>query len=342
MMEQEPKMRGAPADERPKSPIHKALEKQTKRGETPVEKSQAARGDMHTAGRKPEEHTAHATPAQETPHEDAHDHDAGHHTSQQEEAHKVAIITGASGGIGSAIALHLASSNYNVVLVSQDKEKLHEVQSELAKYRVKTILRECDVTKPEQVHNTVQHTISQLGRVDLLVNCAGYGVYGELETMPLKDINGQMLTNYFGSVLFIKECLPKLKESRGVIVNVASMAGLIGVRNMAAYSASKHAVVGLSESLRFELEGTGVAVCVVCPGKVKTPFFDGESFKSVDWAHDDSGITPTEVATAVDRALHTRKFVHIVPNRHRIELIFGRLLPDSWMRRVVKREMKEA
>jgi short-subunit dehydrogenase len=298
----EQKMRGAPADEKPKSPIHKAINK-----EQPHNAVEAA---LQPEGVEVPKH--------------------------DEPAHKVAIVTGASSGIGKAIALHLASNNYNVVLVARKKEGLHEVEQELAKYKVKTLVRECDVTKVVQVHETVQHTIKMFGRIDVLVNCAGYGVYGPLETMRLEDINGQMLTNYFGSVLFIKETLTKLKESKGVIVNIASMAGLTGLPNMAAYSASKHAVVGLSDSLRYELDGTGVAVCVVAPSKVKTNIFQHESFKNVDWAQDDSGIVPSAVAREVDKAIKERKFMYVVPSRYRFAMFLKGILPDSFMKKRMK------
>jgi uncharacterized protein len=296
------KMRGAPADEKPKSPIHKAFNK-----EKPHNAVEAAL----------QQETEATQPA------------ALHDT---EPAHKVAIITGASSGIGKAVALHLASNNYNVVLVARKKDKLHEVEQELAKYKVKTLVRECDVTKIVQVHDTIQHTIKSFGRIDVLVNCAGYGVYGPLENMRLEDINGQMVTNYFGTVLFIKEALAKLKESKGVIINIASMAGLTGIPNMAAYSASKHAIVGLSEALRYELDESGVAVSVVAPGKVKTRIFDHESFKNVDWAHDDSGIVASAVAREVDKAIKEREFLYIVPSRYRFEMFLKHMLPDFLIR----------
>jgi short-subunit dehydrogenase len=137
-------------------------------------------------------------------------------------------------------------------------------------------------------------------------------------------------------VLFIKECLPKLKESKGTIINIASVDGLVGTPKMAAYSASKHAVVGLSESLRFELEGTGVSVSCICPGKVKTNFFKNESFKDAPFAEDD-GVVPSAVARAVDRAIHERSFMYCVPSSKRLELILHRILPETIARKITKR-----
>lgn len=316
--EKELKIRGAPAGETPKSPFARRLSEKEN-------KPKAAAPDApHNAVEEALEHG----------HEEKKDHGLLHHPTH---AHKVAIITGASSGIGKAVALHLASSNYNLVLVSRKRQGLHEVEQELAKYNIKALVRECDVTKVVQVHETVQHTIKEFGHIDVLVNCAGIGIYGNLEEMRLEDINNQMLTNYFGTVLFIKECLPKLKETKGNIINVASMVGLIGMPNLAAYSASKHAVVGLSESLRYEVERDGVAVSCICPGKVRTNFFQHQSFESVAWAHDDSGINPSAVATVVQRAIKERKLIYTVPARHKIELLIGRLLPESWVKHRIKR-----
>jgi len=311
-MEQEFKIRGAPVGEEPKSPIHKAIHKQRQ------------------AKEKPE-------PKQEEPVQIEQESSVEEHN---EPPHRVAVVTGASSGIGKAVALHLASSNFDLMLVARNKEALKEVQAELAKYRVKVIIRECDVTKIVQVHETINHAAKAFGHINVLVNCAGYGVYGPIETMRLEDINGQMLTNYFGSVLFIKESLAHLKETKGVIVNIASIAGLVGVPQMAAYSASKHAIVGLSESLRWELSNTGVAVCCVCPGKVDTKFFENESFKDVAYAQD-KGIMPSDVARVVDKAIHERKALYTVPSYHKLELFMGRLLPESWIRKQVKSKMKQ-
>jgi uncharacterized protein len=294
-MQEELKPRGAPVGETPKSPLLRSLNKKSEKQD-------------------PKPHNAVEEALQAAPKEEHHD------------TRKVAIITGASSGIGKAVAVHLASNNYNLVLLARKKEGLHHVEQELAKYKIRTLVRECDVTKVAQVHDTVQHVIKAFGRIDVLVNNAGYAVHGPIESMKLEDVNGQMVTNYFGTVLFTKECLPKLKESKGVVVNMASIAGLVGIPDMAAYSASKFAIVGFSEALRYELDGE-VDVCVVAPGKVKTDLFKHESFKDVAWAHDDSGIVPSAVAAVVDEAIRERKFMNVVPANYKVQLWLKNLLP---------------
>jgi short-subunit dehydrogenase len=320
---EEYKIRGAPKDEVPKSPLLRRMndKQQEKTGTHPASHPSASL--THT-------------PVKEFTPED-HEEKEGmlHHTTT---AHKVALITGASSGIGKATAVLLASNNYNLVLVARKKEGLNELKEELSKYNIHALVRECDVTKAAQVHETIAHVTKEFGRLDVLVNCAGIGIYGTLEEMRLEDVNAQMVTNYFGTVLFIKESLPLLKESHGTIVNVASMAGLVGVPHLSAYSATKHAVVGLSEGLRYELDGTGVKVCCICPGKVHTNFFQHQSFDSVAWAHDNSGIQPGDVARVIHKAIHERKLLYTVPRNLRFQLLLGRLLPESWTKRRLKRD----
>jgi uncharacterized protein len=301
-MEEEVKIRGPPVGEVPKSPL---LRRKAKVEEKPAEILK-------------EEHHV------------------------EEVQRKVAVITGASSGIGKAVTLHLAASNYDLVLVARKKEPLQQLQQELAKFAVKTIVRECDVTKVAQVHDTIHHAIKAFGRIDVLVNSAGLGIYGSFEEMKLEDINTQMVTNYFGTVLFIKEALPKLKESKGVIVNVASTAGLIGVPQMAAYSASKHAVLGLSESLRFELHDHGVSVSCVCPGKVDTNFFANKSFEDVKYATEKKAMPPSAVAKLVDKAIRERKFLYVTPAHQRILLLLRQLFPESFTRTTLRKEMRQA
>ncbi|MBR9700699.1 SDR family NAD(P)-dependent oxidoreductase [Candidatus Woesearchaeota archaeon] len=250
---------------------------------------------------------------------------------------KTALITGASSGIGRSTALLLASEGYDLVLVGRNMRRLRETEREVSKFAVECLVRQCDVTRAVEVHNTVNHALKKFSRLDVLVNNAGYGVYGAAESMSLKNINGQMLTNYFGTVLFMKECLDALKETGGSIVNVASIAGLTGFPRMAGYVASKHAVVGFSESLHYELLEEGVSVSCVCPGKVKTAFFDNESFKDVPWAKTDSGLEPKKVADTILKAIKERKFLYPIPKRTARKLLFKEILPKHFLNRLMKK-----
>jgi len=250
---------------------------------------------------------------------------------------KVAIITGASSGIGKAVAIQLARDSYNLVLVALEAEALGAITRELASFPIDALSHQGDVTRAGEARQIADRTLGAFGRIDVLVNSAGYAVYGPFESMHLDDINGQMLTNYVGSVSLIKECLPHLKATKGAIINIASTAGFTGIPRLAGYSASKHAVVGFSEALTFELYGTGVSVSVIAPGKVKTNIFAHPSFKDVRWAHDDSGITPDVVARVIVKAIKKRRFLYVLPRSRRLALILKRMLPDG----IVNRKMAD-
>jgi len=250
---------------------------------------------------------------------------------------KVAIITGASSGIGRAVAFQLARDSYNLVLVALEAEALGALTRELASFPVDALSYQGDVTRTGEARQIADRTLGAFGRIDVLVNSAGYAVYGPFESMHLDDINGQMLTNYFGTVSLIKECLPHLKATKGTIINIASTAGLTGIPRLAGYSASKHAVVGFSEALKYELYGTGVSVSVIAPGKVRTNIFAHPSFDGVRWAHDESGITPDVVARLIGKAIKKRRFLYILPRSRKLALILKRMLPDG----VVSRRMAD-
>jgi uncharacterized protein len=250
---------------------------------------------------------------------------------------RVAIVTGASSGIGKAVAIQLAHDNYNLVLVALDADALGVITRELAPFPIDALSHQGDVTRTGEARQIADRTLDAFGHIDVLVNSAGYAVYGPVESMHLDDINGQMLTNYVGTVSLIKECLPHLKATKGAIINIASTAGLTGMPRLAAYSASKHAVVGFSEALNYELDGTGVSVSVIAPGKVKTNIFTHPSFKDVRWAHDDSGITPDVVARVIGKAIRQRRFLYILPSSRKLALFLKSMLPDVIVKRFVER-----
>lgn len=180
-------------------------------------------------------------------------------------------------------------------------------------------------------------SLEAFGRIDVLINAAGYAVYGPFESMDMNDISGQMLTNYIGTVALIKECLPHLKVSKGAVINIASTAGFTGIPRLAGYSASKHAVVGFSEALKYELDGTGVSVSVIAPGKVQTNIFAHLSFTRVRWARDDSGMTPDVVAREIGKAIKQRRFLYILPRSRLVALVLKHALPDF----IVKRKLRD-
>lgn len=185
---------------------------------------------------------------------------------------RVILITGASSGIGEEIARLLARRGDFPVLVARRAEPLRKLTEELGTGAAYP----CDVTDGESVQNLVDEVKKTWGRIDVLINNAGYGLFGGALEIPMRDYEGMIQTNYLGAVRLTRAVIPHMLEAGGGrIVNIASVAGLAGSPNLAAYSASKFALIGFSESLDLEYAPT-IRVGVLCPGPVRTPFFRGE------------------------------------------------------------------
>lgn len=185
---------------------------------------------------------------------------------------KVIAITGASSGIGAAMAERFAGLGARMALIARNAENLEAVRSRIGSGHLAVV---ADVTKEEQVERAVARIIEAFGRIDVWVNNAGFGLFKPLAEMTMEEIARLMEVNYLATVRCTKAVLPHMLEAgSGNIVNIASVAGKIGTARAAAYSASKYAVIGFTQSLRAELHGTGVRVSVINPGPVDTPFFD--------------------------------------------------------------------
>ena len=185
---------------------------------------------------------------------------------------KAIIITGASRGIGAATARILAK-DHNLVLVARRKNDLQQIADEVIKKHGNVLIMPCDVTVEEQVRETVKLTEEKFGRIDILINNAGIGSYKRVDEFTLDEFKHIIDVNIIGTFLFTKYViLGMIERKKGQVINVASVAGLSGFKNGSAYSASKFAVVGFSESLREDVKQHGIAVSIVCPGAVNTSF----------------------------------------------------------------------
>jgi short-subunit dehydrogenase len=189
-----------------------------------------------------------------------------------------ALVTGASSGIGRALALRIARAGARVVLVARRADELEQLADEIRAARGEVTVLPCDVSDAAQVADTAAKARAEWGGIDLLVNNAGYGHHRTFLEWSLEDMERVMRVNYFGSLYFTKALLPAMVEQqRGWIVFVASVAGKIAPPEESAYAASKFAMVGLAASLSLEVEDAGVHVLTVCPGVIRTPFFDEEA-----------------------------------------------------------------
>jgi short-subunit dehydrogenase len=227
---------------------------------------------------------------------------------------KVVLITGGSSGIGRASAIQFAKKGASLILVARNKTKLDTVSNDLKKFNVSILTFECDVSNKLQVENMAKTILNKYGSVDVLVNNAGFAIYGSVSKTSIEEIESQMATNYFGMVYCVKNFLPSmLKKKSGHIVNVASVAGSFGLPGIASYCASKFAMLGFSEGLKHELKGSGVGITVVSPIMVRTNFFDHPSFEKMP-KYSPTSLSPETVAKAILRASNSSRLEIIVPS----------------------------
>jgi len=182
---------------------------------------------------------------------------------------KVVLVTGSSGGIGRATAEAFLAEEWTVYATARDTDDVED----LADAGCETA--ELDVTKPAQCKNVVEDVIEAEGRLDCLVNNAGYGQAGALEDVSTRDLHRQFDVNVYGPHRLVRAALPQMRDQEeGTIVNVSSVAGRVATPGMGAYSGSKFALEGMSDSLRGEVGKFGIDVCLIEPGPVDTGFDD--------------------------------------------------------------------
>ena len=185
----------------------------------------------------------------------------------------VAVVTGASSGIGRELALQLAGEGARVVLASRNAARLEEVADACRARGGRALVVPTDISDEQQCRNLMDRAVEGFGRIDTLINNAGWGVYGNFEDLPdLDAFRGVIETNFMGSVACTYHALPHLRERRGRVVAVSSLAGKMGLPGSTSYSASKFAMAGFFDALRVELMDSGVSVTVVYPGFVATEF----------------------------------------------------------------------
>ena len=179
---------------------------------------------------------------------------------------KVIIITGASSGIGKALAFALAKKGNKLVLAGRNKEKLNAVLQKINEVNISAISIVTDVCKKEDCKNLINKCITEFGRIDVLINNAGISMRALFNESDLEVIDKVMNTNFWGTVFCTKYALPYLLQSNGSLVGVSSIAGHIGLPERSAYSASKFAMNGFLESVRSENMENDLHVLIACPG----------------------------------------------------------------------------
>ncbi len=188
---------------------------------------------------------------------------------------KVVLITGASSGIGRALAMAFSVQGAQVALVARTEAHLRDVEQQLTALPGRRLVIPADVRNPQQVEHVVQTVMEQFKRVDVLVNNAGKGYCGELADMTAADMYDLFETNFFGPFHFYRSVVPHMIQRRsGLIIQVSSVSGFCAVPLGGAYCATKFALEAMSDSARLELQSHNIRVLVVRPGVTNTSFFD--------------------------------------------------------------------
>ncbi|MFA5322028.1 MAG: SDR family oxidoreductase [Smithella sp.] len=272
-------------------------------------------------------------------------------------SNKLTFITGGSSGIGLATANLLASQGCNLVLFARGEKMLNEACNSIKKQTAKTPTSvkavSMDVADNADVQQKIKFAVEKFGVPDILINSAGIGSGDYFENISYEQFDRLMKINVYGTRNTISAILPFMKQKGGGhIVNISSVAGLIGMFGYSLYCTSKYAIVGFSECLSSELKRFNIKVTLVCPPEVKTPFIEEEAKTlppEVRVVKNLAGLlTPEEAARAIVRGIRRKKFL-VVPGItakslyfwHRVSNGFFTRLPSDWIvkfsaRRLVK------
>jgi len=238
---------------------------------------------------------------------------------------KTVVVTGASSGIGRATALEMARRGANLVLAARRAEELEMTAAECRRLGVESVAIPTDVGDREQCRQLIERA----GKIDVLVNNAGFAIFDSIAAADAGDLEQMMQTNFFGAVHCTQAVLPQMLErGAGTIVNVSSICGIMGYARMGGYCATKFAVVGFTEALRDEVLGRGVSVALVCPGTTETDFFlKAERGKMPAASRLLLAVKPERVARDVCNAAEDGRYRRILPLLARVFIRMKEVFP---------------
>ena len=275
---------------------------------------------------------------------------------------KIAVITGTSSGIGLLTTLELAKAGFRVIATMRDLGRRPRLDMAVSAAGVGTAVdvRDLDVTKFETMPAFVESVLRDYGRIDVLVNNAGFPVAGFAEDIRLEELRQQFETNFFGAVALTKAVLPAMRKQRsGHIIQLSSIVGLQGAVTVSSYSASKHALEGWSESLRLEVNALGIHVVLVEPGAFDTDIWTRSAVMGKEATKPTSpnlqrSLNMRDRITKIpkdDPVIVARAIAAIAQNPHprlrylvgrdaKVQLAMKRLLPWKWYEKAVANYLK--
>lgn len=260
---------------------------------------------------------------------------------------KTVVITGASSGIGKALAEEMAKRGANMVLAARQYVTLCEITAELEKtYGVKALAIQADVSKEEDCEALVKQTILTFGKLDVLINNAGLSMRALFKDLDLSVLKNLMDVNFWGTVYCTKYALPEILKTTGSIVAVSSIAGYRGLPGRTGYSSSKFAMNGFMESLRTELLKTGVHVMVACPGfttsniRVAALSQDGTAHGETSM-EEGKMMTAEEVAQRICDGIEQKKRTLIMTRQGKLAVWVNKLFPAFADKKVFELFTKE-
>ncbi|MBS1797639.1 MAG: SDR family oxidoreductase [Acidobacteria bacterium] len=215
---------------------------------------------------------------------------------------KTVLITGGSRGLGLVLAREFAAAGARIAICARDLEELERARIDLERRGAEVFDAVCDVRNPDEVAELIEDVCARFGRLDVLVNNAGVIQVGPLEEQTAADFENALAVHFWGPYYAMRAAIPKMKRAGGGrIVNVASIGGKIAVPHLAPYSASKFALVGLSDALRAELRKDNIFVTTVCPGLMRTgshlnALFKGQNELEFAWFSLGDALPPTSVS----------------------------------------------
>jgi len=272
---------------------------------------------------------------------------------------KVALVTGSSSGIGYETSLSLAREGYFTYATMRDLKKADAIKKIAVNENLPLKVIELDVDYEDSAEDAIKSIIDEKQRIDVLVNNAGWGIWGTAEDVSIEEFREQFETNFFSVVRMIQKVAPIMrKQGSGNIVNISSIAGRIGFPVSTAYISSKFAIEGLSESLRYELGPFGINVIIIEPGVIKTNFFDSmKTAKKADQTDTyrditikvisgvkmmaEMGTPPKEVASVIIKSLKEEKPLprYVVGNDAAMFLEAKKMKTDIEFENYLKKEL---